>query len=65
MGVVDVSAKVLAIDKVNRLLTLELTDGRQVTTRVDPSLPDFESVEVGDSIHARLTEAIALTLEKQ
>ena len=63
--VVDVSAKVLAIDKANRTLTLELTDGRQVTTRVDESLPGFESIQKGDLIHARLTEAIALSLEKQ
>jgi hypothetical protein len=62
---VDVSAKVLAIDKANRTLTLELTDGRQVTTRVDESLPGFESIKTGDLIHARITEAIALSLEKQ
>ncbi len=64
-GVIDVSAKVLAIDKQQRLLTLELTNGRQVTTRVDESLPGFENVNVGDTVHARLTEAVALTLEKQ
>ena len=65
VGVLDVSAKVTAIDKENRLLSLELTNGRLITTRVDPSLPDFERLKVGDTIHARLTEAIALTLEKQ
>ncbi len=64
-GVVEVSAKVLAVDKQQRLLTLELPDGRQVTTRVDESLPGFENVNVGDTVHARLTEAVALTLEKQ
>ncbi len=64
-GVVDVSAKVMAIDKQNRTLTLELTDGRQVTTHVDESLPGFDAIQKGDLIHARLTEAIALSLEKQ
>lgn len=63
--VVDVSAKVLAIDKEKRTLTLELTDGRQVTTRVDESLPGFDAIKIGDLIHARITEAIALSLEKQ
>jgi hypothetical protein len=63
--VVDVSAKVLAVDKANRTLTLELTDGRQVTTRVDESLPGFEAIKIGDLIHARITEAVALSLEKQ
>lgn len=62
---VDVSAKVLAIDKEARTLSLELTDGRQVTTRVDESLPGFETIKIGDLIHARITEAIALSLEKQ
>ncbi|MDJ0830618.1 MAG: hypothetical protein QNI92_12245 [Desulfobacterales bacterium] len=62
---VDVSAKVVAIDKPSRGLTLELTDGRQVTTRVDESLPGFETIRVGDTIHARITEAVALSLEKQ
>ncbi len=65
VGVMDVSAKVLAIDRPNRLLTLELTAGRQITTRVDESLPGFETINVGDLVHARVTEAIALSLEKQ
>lgn len=62
---VDVSAKVIAVDLDKRTLTLELTDGRHVTTYVDESLPGFETIQVGDTIHARLTEAIALSLEKQ
>ncbi len=62
---VDISAKVLAIDREKRTLTLEMTDGRKVTTRVDESLPGFENVKVGDLIHARITEAVALSLEKQ
>ena len=65
VGVLDVSAKVTAIDRQNRLLTLELTDGRQVTTRVNESATGFDRINVGDSIHARLTEAIGLSLEKQ
>ncbi len=64
-GTVNVSAKVMAIDKANRALTLELTDGRQVTTYVDESLPGFESIQVNDTVNARLTQAIALSLEKQ
>ena len=64
-GTVNVSAKVMAIDKTNRTLTLELTDGRHVTTYVDESLPGFESIQVGDTVNARLTQAIALSLEKQ
>ncbi|MDJ0885362.1 MAG: hypothetical protein QNJ48_14440 [Desulfobacterales bacterium] len=64
-NVVDVSAKVLAIDRENRILTLEQADGRLVTTRVDESLEGFDSVKKGDLVHARYTEAIALSLEKQ
>jgi hypothetical protein len=61
---VDISAKVLAIDKKKRAVTLELPDGRKVTTKVDKSVKAFDTLTVGDSIHARYTEAIAISVEK-
>ena len=61
----DVSAKVVRINKENRTLTLEMQNGRQVTTLVDESLEGYDSLKVGDTIHARYTEAIVISLEKQ
>lgn len=61
---VDISAELQAIDKQKRAVTLELPDGRKVTTRVDKSVKDFDTLKVGDSIHARYTEAIAISVEK-
>jgi hypothetical protein len=61
---VDVSATVQAIDKKKRAVTLALPDGQKVTTKVDKSVEAFDTLKVGDSIHARYTEAIAIAVEK-
>ena len=61
---VDISAEVQAIDKQKRTVTLELPDGRKVTSRVDKSVKAFDTLKVGESIHARYTEAIAISVEK-
>ena len=63
VGAVDVSASVVGIDKKNRTLTLELPEGNVVTTTVDKSVQAFETLKVGDAIHARLTKAIAVSVE--
>ncbi len=62
-GAVDVSATVKGIDKNKRELTLELPDGNVVKSEVDPAASAFDSLEVGDSIHARLTRAFAISVE--
>lgn len=62
---VDVSAKVVRINRGTRTVTLEMQNGRRVTTLVDQSLEGYDSLKVGDSIHARYTEAIVISLEKQ
>ena len=61
---VDVSATIRAIDRQKRTVTLQLPDGKQLTTKVDKSVKDFDMLKVGDSIHARYTEAIAISVEK-
>ncbi|VVS95696.1 hypothetical protein [Desulfoluna spongiiphila] len=61
---VDVSAKIKAIDREKRTVTLELPDGHVITTRVDTSVKTFDTLQVGHSIHARYTEAIAVSVEK-
>ncbi len=61
---VDVSAKVKAIDKKKRTVTLEMPDGKVAKTKVDPSIKAFDTLKVGDTIHARFTEAIAISVDK-
>ncbi len=61
---IDVSAKIRAIDKANRSVTLELPDGSVSKTHVDSSIKAFDTLKVGDVIHARMTETIAITVEK-
>jgi len=61
---VDVSATVQAIDRPNRTVTLKGPDGKLVTTKVDQSVKAFATLKVGDSIHARYTEAVAISVEK-
>ena len=63
VGAIDVSASVVGIDKKKRTLTLELPEGNVVTTEVDESVKAFDTLKVGDSIHARLTKAIAISVE--
>jgi len=61
---VDVAATVQAIDKTNRSVTLKLPLGNEITTKVDESVKAFDSLAVGDAVHARYTEAIAISVEK-
>jgi hypothetical protein len=63
-GSLDVSALVKGVDKEKYELTLELPDGKVVTTEVDPAVKAFDKIKVGDSIHARLTRALAISVEK-
>jgi hypothetical protein len=61
---VDVAASAEAIDKKKRTVTLKLPDGKKVTRKVDKSVEAFDTLKVGDSIIARHTEAIAISVEK-
>lgn len=60
---VDVSATVQAIDRTKRTVTLKGPDGKSVTTKVDASVKAFDTLKVGDSVHARYTEAVAISVE--
>ncbi len=62
-GAIDVSASVRGIDKKKRELTLEMPNGNVVTHKVDPSVKAFDTLRVGDTIHARLTRALAIAIE--
>jgi hypothetical protein len=64
VGTVDIVATVEAINRRTRTVTLRGPEGNTVTTTVDPSVKAFDTLEVGDSIHVRFTEAVAVSVEK-
>jgi hypothetical protein len=61
---VDIAATVQEIDKEKRTVTLKGPHGKLVTIRADKSAKGFDTLEKGDSVHARYTEAIAISVEK-
>ena len=61
---VDVAATVQEIDKKKRTVTLKGPHGKLVTIKVDKSVKGFDNLKKGDSIHARYTEAVAISVEK-
>ena len=60
---VDVSTTVQAIDRTKRTVTLKGPDGKSITAEVDPSVNAFDTLKVGDAVHARYTEATAISVE--
>lgn len=62
VGVVDASATIVAIDLKNRVVTLELPDGEIVATPVSEDVRPLDSFKVGDTVHARLTKAVAISV---
>ena len=63
VSTVEMSAAIVGIDRNERTLTLKLPDGEVVTRDVDPSVQMFDTLRVGDTIHARMTEAFAISVE--
>ena len=64
VSAVNMSASIVAIGREERTLTLKLADGDMVTIDVDPALELFDTLRVGDTINARFTEALAISVEK-
>ncbi len=60
---VEMSAIVLGIDRAKREVTLGMPGGKVVKTEVDPSVEAFNAVKLNDSIHVRLTRALAIAVE--
>lgn len=64
VSTMDMSAAIVGIDRNERTLTLKLPDGKVVTRDVDPAVEMFDTLRVGDTIHARFTEAFAISVER-
>ena len=63
LGSAEVTATVIAVDAKARKVTLQFVDGSSDTVTVGNAV-DMSKVGVGDSVTARLTESIALAVEK-
>lgn len=62
IDVVEIIATVDAIDKENMKVKLKGADGNVVTVKVDPNMGNLENIKVGDTVHARYTEAVAVSV---
>lgn len=62
IDVVEIIATVSAIDKENMKVKLKGADGNMITLKIDPDMADIEKIKVGDTVHARYTEAVAVSV---
>jgi hypothetical protein len=63
-GTVEIKAKVTALDKKARTVTLQGPEGNTKTIKVDPKVKRFDELAVGDDVVVRYTEAIAIAVKK-
>jgi len=61
---VQIRAKIVELDKAERIATLQGPKGRLVTVNVPPEVKNFDQVEVGDELVVRYAVAVAAKLEK-
>jgi hypothetical protein len=60
----EITAKVTAVDPATRSVTLEGTGGKTRTIQVGDQVRNFDQIKVGDTVHAKYTQALALELKK-
>jgi hypothetical protein len=65
VNTVDVSARVTAIDKAKRKVTLLAPDGEKYTVKVGPEAVNFDQIRVGDLVKAAVTEELVVYLEEE
>lgn len=61
---VNISAKVEAINKETREITLKGPEGNEVTVTAGPEVRNFDQINVGDMVAARYLESLTLRLKK-
>ena len=59
------SARVTAIDKANRKVTLLGPDGKKSTIKVGPEAVNFDQLRVGDMVNATVTEELVVYLDEE
>jgi hypothetical protein len=65
VNTVEMQAKVIAIDKENRKVTLLGPEGEEETVKVGPGAVNFDQVKVGDMLKATLTEALVVFVDEE
>lgn len=65
VATLDVSARVTAIDKDNRKVTLLRSDGKQSVVKLGPDVVNFDQIMVGDLVKANVTEELVIFLEDE
>ncbi|HEY6824238.1 MAG TPA: hypothetical protein VI195_07335 [Steroidobacteraceae bacterium] len=60
----EVTAKVVAVDPSMRTVTLQNSSGKTRTIEVGDQVRNFDQIKVGDTVHAKYTQALALELKK-
>jgi len=60
----EVTAKVIAVDPAQRTVTLLGASGNTRTIEVGDEVRNFGEIKVGDTVHAKYTQALALELKK-
>ena len=59
----EVTARVVSVDPMSRRVTLQFVDGSTKTVRVNPDI-NLANVAPGDAVTVRITEALAIAVEK-
>jgi len=60
----QLTAKVIAVDPAQRTVTLQGASGKTRTIEVSDQVHNFDQIKVGDTVHAKYTQALALELKK-
>ncbi|MBW1851789.1 MAG: hypothetical protein JRJ15_10220 [Deltaproteobacteria bacterium] len=60
----DVVVAIRAIDRDNRTVTVQGPQGNHMTMGVDQSVKSYDQLKVGDTVHIRYTEALAVWVTK-
>ena len=60
----QLTAKVIAVDPAQRTVTLQGASGKTRTIEVSDQVHNFDQIKVGDTVHAKYTQALALELRK-
>src|SRR5215469_9881165 len=58
------SAKVIAVDSAQHTVTLQSPKGKTRTIEVGDQVRNFDQIKVGDTVHVKYTQALALELKK-
>jgi hypothetical protein len=61
---VALTGKILAVDKVKYLVTLQEPDGRNKTVKMSKKIKNLDRLKAGDTVDLSVTEAIAIEVAK-